>query len=267
MSDLPGLEQATVDAILGHAARATLPFQHAHRPGPYATAFWFNDLVGHDGDTDLVRQFLVTAAEVTRMDLAEVTLRAQLGDPAPTAEKLMMTDFADGWIHLDGLGVAVQPAAGLHAYAERKGWRWTTDEITDGVAARTQDVEHIGGDPMRAYVLGHGVGEDGERSQAVAVGAVVRAADGTVRWGGELPEGFVGAPVFLSLSKGGDSFKLVCAGVTLPPDGHGPGHHPVARFDHIREAIRASLQESLDTPAPAPSAPAERPRRWWRRRS
>ncbi|MFI7408364.1 hypothetical protein ACIBU0_06815 [Streptomyces sp. NPDC049627] len=264
MSELPGLEQATVDAILGHAARATLPFQHAHRPGPYATAFWFNDLVGHDGDTDLVRQYLVTAAEATRMDLAEVTLRTQLGDPAPTADKLMMTDFSDGWIHLDGLGVAVQPAAGLHAYAERKGWRWTTDEITDGIAARTGDIVRIGADPTPAFALGHDVGEDGERHQAVAVGALARAADGTVRWGGELPEGFVGAPVFLSLSQGGDSFKLVCAGVILPADDHGFGHHPVARFDHIRESVR----EAPDTTTPTSSAPApaERPRRWWRRR-
>ncbi|MBT2418631.1 hypothetical protein J7F01_12275 [Streptomyces sp. ISL-22] len=259
MSDLPGLEQATVDAILAHAARATLPFQRAHRPGPYATAFWFNDLVGHDGDTELVRQYLVTAAEPTRMDLAEVTLRPQLGDPAPTAGKLLMTDFADGWTHLDNVGVAVQPAAGLHAYARRKGWTWTTDEITDGIAARAQDIARIGGDPMRAYVLGHDVGEGGERSQMVAVGALARATDESVRWGGELPEGCVGAPVFLGLPQEGDSFKLVCAGVTLPPDDHGFGRHRVATFDQIRDSLRTTAPTT-------PSTPAERPRRWWRRR-
>jgi hypothetical protein len=260
VSELTGLEQATIDAFLAHAGRATLPFQQAHRPGPWATAFWFNELVGHDGDDELVRQYLVTAAEATRMDLAEVTLRPELGDPAPTAEKLMMTDFAEGWIHLGGLGVAVQPTAGLHAYAERKGWRWTTDEITDGIAARAEDIARIDGEPVRAYVLGHAVDEEGTRRDPTAVvGAIVRTVDGDVRWGGELPQGCVGGPVFLGLPLEGDSLKLVCVGVALPPDDQGPGRHPVATFDRIRTALRAAAEDT--------SGPARERRRWWRRRS
>ncbi|MFF4571266.1 hypothetical protein [Streptomyces sp. NPDC001410] len=254
MSQLPSLEQATIDAVLGHASRVTLPFQRANRPGPYATAFWFNELVASDGDDETVRQYLVTAAEQTHMELAEVTIRPELCDPAPSAEKLVMTSFAQGWTHLDGLGVAVMPTGGLHTYADRKGWRWRTDEITDGIAARAEDIARITAEPITAYVLAHDVGAEGERDQAVVVGALARAADGTIRWSTELPQGCVGAPVFFGLRLEGDSFKLVCAGVALAADDHGFGHHPVATFDRIRAALGTAV------------APRER-RRWWHRRS
>lgn len=245
-----GFEEAAIDALMAHAGRATLPYQPAHRGEGHATAFWFNELVRTDADGETVRPYLVTAAEPTRVDLAEVTLRPELCDPAPSASKVVMTDFAQGWTVLPGLGVAVLPTAALEAYAERKGWRWSTDEITDGLAARAEDTARIGQDPVTAYVLGHEA--DDERRQAVVVGALARAADGSVRWGGRLPEGCVGAPAFMGLPLKGNAFKLVCVGVALPADDHGFGHHPVATFDAIRTAL-----------APAADRPA---RRWWPRR-
>ncbi|MGW1667445.1 hypothetical protein [Streptomyces sp. NPDC002324] len=279
MPDLPSFHEATVDAVIGHAGGATLPFKRANRETDHATAFWFNELVESGPDGDVIRQYLVTAGDMTRIDLAEVTLRPSLGIPEPSASRLAMLDFAEGWIHLGTLGVAVLPTSVLHTYAERKGWRWNTDEITDGVAAQNEDIARIGKGPVPAYALCHDVDpENGERDQAVVIGTLARADDGTIRWAGELPRGCVGAPVFTALpqevSGEGTSFKLICAGVALPPNDHGFGHHPVTTFDAIREALRTVPVETPPPPTPyapqtpspsAPTAHAPRKRRWWHR--
>lgn len=57
-------------------------------------------------------QHLVTVGEPARAEIAEFTLRPKPCNPAPSAEKLLVTGFADGWTHLDGLGVAVRPRPG-----------------------------------------------------------------------------------------------------------------------------------------------------------
>ncbi|MFF4450457.1 hypothetical protein [Streptomyces sp. NPDC001502] len=262
MSDLPPFHSAIIDAIIGHAGRATLPFQRIHRSEQYATAFWFNELVEETAEGAVVRQYLVTAGEPTRVETAEITLRPQLCAPAMSAEKLAMTDFAQGWTHLGDLGVAVMPDTALYAHAARKGWSWTTDEITDGVAATEEDIAGLDGTPVPAYVLGHDVGAgNGAREQAVVVGQIVRTGEDGVRWVGTLPQGCVGAPVFIGTGLGENSFKLVCVGVALPGD----GHHPIATFDRIRTALGA-LAPDADT-APAPDVqPVEPKRRWWQRR-
>lgn len=263
MSDLPDLHSATIDAIVDHAGRSTLPFQRAHREEQHATAFWFNELVGTTAEGEIIRQYLVTAGEPARVEMAEFTLRPDLCTPAMSAANLMLIDFAQGWTHLGDLGVAVMPTTGLHAHGARKGWSWTTDEITDGIAATEEDVAGLGEHPIAAYVLGHVV-ENGAREQAVVVGQITRTGDGSIRWIGDLPQGCVGAPVFISARLSGDSFKLVCVGVTLPAD----GHHAIAAFDRIRAALGALASNA----APALSGTAAHPRtiepkrRWWKRR-
>ncbi|MEV7342837.1 hypothetical protein [Streptomyces sp. NPDC093544] len=263
MSDLPDLHSATIDAIVDHAGRSTLPFQRANREEQHATAFWFNELVETTADGEVIRQYLVTASEPARVELAEFTLRPELCTPAMSAEKLAMIDFAEGWTHLGDLGVAVMPTTGLHAHGARKGWRWTTDEITDGIAATEEDIAGLGEHPIAAYVLGHII-EDGAREQAVVVGHVTRTSDGAIRWNGDLPQGCVGAPAFISARLSGDSFKLVCLGVTLPAD----DHHAIASFDRIRAALNSlpsdippAFGETADHPQPV-----EPKRRWWQRR-
>ncbi|MET7449525.1 hypothetical protein [Streptomyces sp. NPDC005508] len=187
---------AIINAIMANAGRSTLPFQQAHADRWHGTAFWFNDLLDSASGSEVISQYLVTAAGMTRYDLGELTLRPELCEPGMSAEKLLMTDFAEGWTVLGDLGVAVMPTAGLHAHGRRKGWSWTTDEITDGLAARHEDIARIGAEPRPAYILGHDVGEqDGERLQAVVVGRVARGADGHVHWDSTVPEG---APVLRS---------------------------------------------------------------------
>ncbi|MEV0094073.1 hypothetical protein [Streptomyces sp. NPDC050738] len=263
MPDLPNFHSATINAIVDHVGRATLPFHRAHQDDRHATAFWFNELVETVGDGEVVRQYLVTAGEPARAEIAEFTLRAALCSPQMSAQKLMMVDFAEGWTHLDGLGVAVMSTVGLHAHGERKGWSWTTDEVTDGITATEEDVDGLGEGPVAAYLLGH-VTDEGttDREQAVVVGEVVRDGSG-VRWAGKLPQGCVGAPVFIGAGLGGQSFKLVCIGVALP----GGDHHPIATFDRIRTALRALAPDVAAAPQtigqkPPSGAPK---RRWWRR--
>lgn len=116
----------------------------------------------------VVRQYLVTAGGPAGVELAEFTLRPDLCAPEMSAEKLMMIDFAEEWTHLGDLGVAVMPTTGLHAHSARKGWSWTTDEITDGIAATEEDIADLGEAPIAAYALGH-ITEGGDREQAVVV--------------------------------------------------------------------------------------------------
>jgi hypothetical protein len=244
----PSLQNVLIDLVLSNAARATLPFQEAEAGRNFGTAFWYNDLVESTGKREVYRQYLVTAADLTAFEMAQWTVRAELGDPAPTAGNVLMMDFAARWTRLGDLGVAVMPAGALESYAKRKGFQWATDEITDGLAAGDDDSAAVGAEPVPAYVLGHDVGAQGERQQAVIVGAVARDVAGRLRWDRPMPVGCVGAPVFVGRALGEGQFKLVCLGVVLPGD----GRNEIASFDRIRPAVRAL--------APAGHRP------WWRRR-
>lgn len=177
----------------------------------------------------------MTAAGVTRYDLAQWTLRPELCQPRMSAELLLMPKFEDQWITLPDLSVAVMPAGGLHEHAARKGWHWSTDEVTEGIAATPADLAAIGADSVPSLILGHDVGPSWERTQAVVIGGVSRGTDGAVRRDRAMPDGCVGAPVFTGLPRDDGNWKLVCLGVVLP----GARLNALAPFDRIRAAVRA----------------------------
>lgn len=242
----PSVDQtAIINAILSTAGRSTLPIRQAPSDRNAGTAVWFNDLVDAADAEDGPRQYLVTASALTRCDLGELLLRAELCEPAVNAEVLLLPGFADQWTDLDGLGAAVLPTGGLHAHGARKGWRWTPDEITGELAAREEDIAAIGPSPLPAFVLGHRVeGSRDERPQTVLSGNVTRFADGVIRWDRDVPDGCVGAPVFIPAP--GSPAGLLCVGLILP----GRYRNPVATFDRLRTAVRGLI-------APPP------PRRRW----
>jgi hypothetical protein len=246
MSDLVVPQDVIVEAIMGHAGRCTLPFHEAVGEGGFATAFWYGHLGG-----DEVNRYLVTAAAATGIDTGDWILRAGLGEPEISAERLVMFNFVDRWTRVPQLGIGVLPASELDAYAVRKGWRWTVDEITDGLAAKAADVATVGLAPLPAYLLGHDVGPDKERGQTVFVGAVAIDVRGKLRWMAPLPSGCAGSPVFLPVPLDGRDSKLVCLGLVLP------GEDPceIVPFDRIRGALTEL------------SAPPAGRRRWWRRRA
>ncbi|SNY73491.1 hypothetical protein [Paractinoplanes atraurantiacus] len=229
--------EQVIDLILQNAARATLPFREEPGGRLQGTAFWYNDLI----EGEVYVQYLLTAEALTSFDVAAWTLRPELADPAPSAQGALTLDFAAQWKRLPRIGVAAMPAAHMHAYADRKGWRWTTDEITDGLAATESDIATIGRTPVPAYVLGHYAG--GERDQIVVVGEVALDQRGRLRWNGDILAGLVGAPVFTDIPRPGGSSKLVCLGVALPDE--------IAPFDRIRKEV-AALR-------------ARPGRRWWKR--
>ncbi|MEW1864910.1 hypothetical protein AB0399_31820 [Streptomyces sp. NPDC088194] len=245
------------DSVLQVAARATLPFQAARADLSFATAFWYNDLIETGGDHEVIRQYLVTAAPRTRFEIGQWTLRGDLTDPEQPLDELVMGGFAKRWTVLDGLGVAVMPTVDLHLHAERKGWRWDTQEITDGLAAQPDDIAAIGDDPLPAYVLGHEADDSGasahpDRPQALLAGEVRRAApDAPLTWSGPLPTGFDGSPVFAALPLPDEQLKLLCLGVALPGADGPDAPATVVAFAELRSAIHAL-------------APRRR-RHWWQR--
>ncbi|XVU22436.1 hypothetical protein ACQPZJ_34915 [Actinoplanes sp. CA-054009] len=236
--------EQVIDLILANAARCTLPFAEETGDRRHATAFWYNHLVEDTAEREVYVQYLLTAEALTSADVATWTMRPELADPEPSAINVTMTNFAGTWRRFPRVGVAAMPATNLHSYADRKGWRWATDEITDGLAAREEDVATIGRTPVPAYVLGHDAG--GQRDQVVLVGSAGLDVRGRLRWTGEMPPGCVGAPVFTDIPGDGSS-KLVCLGLVRP----GERHNEIASFDQIRKEIATAI-----------SQPA---RRWWKR--
>jgi hypothetical protein len=240
------------NAVLKAASRATLPFQAARADRSFATAFWYNDLVETNGDREVIRQYLVTAEARTRYEIGQFTLRDGLAEPELPADELVLPSFSRKWTRLGDLGVAVMPTTDLHIHAERKGWNWTTHEVTSGLAAQPADIAMVGTEPLPAYLLGHEVAEEpgakhAERPQVLLPGTVSRQDADPVRWTGPFPEGLAGAPVFTVLPVDEDQVKLVCLGLALPGD----PTPTVVTFDLLRPAIHA-VTPSLT-------------RRWWQR--
>ncbi|MFB7310259.1 hypothetical protein [Streptomyces sp. NPDC056192] len=259
MSEAPVFHDAIIESILGNARRSTLPYQQAHRGEDFGTAFWFNDLVDKQGDTQTVRQYLVTAGAMTRYDIAEVRLRPELSESAMSADAIAMVKFEQEWTPLGDSGVAVMPTGGLHALARRKRWEWATDEITDGLAARAEDVAAVGAEPVPAYVLGHDVGPDrpaaGRRRRERRAGRGRRATV-VERHGSR------GVRRGACLRRGSARRAAVQAGLPRCRPARGRLMASGATFDGIRSAVRKLPDPSSSTTS---GTPATAPRRWWRR--
>jgi hypothetical protein len=224
------------DTIVDLLQRATLPFVAVGGAAP-GTAFLYNHLVETTSGFDRVIEFMVTAGQHVHGDVGELRLRPEMIEPVGAASDiLVMTKFAEQWTHDETTGVAFTPFARLHEHGRRKGWRWTTQEVTDGLAARTQDIAAISAEPQPAYVLGHGV--DGtERPLLLVRGSVRRDEHGTIRWCETARDGLHGSPVFATRATE-RGVKLVCLGVLLPE----ARDHPIATFDLIRTAIAATTR-------------------------
>jgi hypothetical protein len=248
MSDQSVDQTATVPSLLRAVGRSTLPVRRARSAGGRGTAFWFDDLVATGPDGPVVRQYLVTAASATRFDLGELVLRPQLCDPPVNPDVLLMPGFEEQWTPLGRLGLAVMPTEALHAHADRRGWRWTTDPVDDGLAAAGPDLADLAGPPVPAFAVGHPAPAGPNAGPAVVPGTLHRCNDNSVRWTGPAPDGLAGAPVLTGATPDG---RLLCAGVLLP----GGDGHAVVPFDRIRLALR-----DLTPPPPPPPRP-----RWPRR--
>jgi hypothetical protein len=245
----PSPDRVVSDAVMDVAGRATLPLQAARADRNFATAFWYNDLIEVGDERETIRQYLVTTEPHTRYELGQFTLREGLVTPGLPADELVLPGFSRKWFRIEGLGVAVMPTVDLHLHGERRGWGWSVQEVTDGLAARPEDIAALGAQPLTAYLLGHEVTEPGTRHpgrpQTLLEGTVTRTAEGTVVWDGPLPDGCAGAPVFAGLPHE-QGLKLLCLGLARPG-----GPATLATFDELRPAIHNL-------------SPA-RKRHWWQR--
>ncbi|SCE84037.1 hypothetical protein GA0074695_1523 [Micromonospora viridifaciens] len=222
--------------------RAILPVSRFDRPGAsadgFGTAFFYTEMVGSTDDGDVVHEWLLTADATTHAAYGEIGLRPSVTEPADAAsEHILMPDFAYQWLHLPEVGVAAMPTGGLHGYAEDRGWRWRTQQVTDAMAASAGTIARIGAEPSAAFVLALGVADDGSRPLEAVIERVARDGD-DLRVTTELPAGYAGAPVFgVELPADGE-LALRCLGLVLPGEG---GGHRVATFDRIRSALAAAV--------------------------
>ncbi|NJP33103.1 hypothetical protein [Micromonospora thermarum] len=218
----PDTESDVAYELCQLVGRAILPVRAGDDLG---TAFFFATAGGGE--------YLLTSEALTRAPTGDVGLRPSVTEPADVAgDTLTVPDFVRGWCR-PGTGAAVMPTAGLHELAESAGWRWRTQQVPEVIAADSDAIAGLGAEPGSAIVLALGVGEGGTRPLEVAIERYAREGD-TVRLTADLPDGYVGAPVFAVLAGSDGEVGLSCLGLVLPADGDG---HPVATFDTIRAAV------------------------------
>jgi hypothetical protein len=223
------------DIIADRLARATLPIA-VPVTGPPGTAFLYNHLLDSADGVDQVIELLLTADVLAEHEILEFGVRPDMTEPVGAAvPNLLVTDVARSWTH-DAAGFAFVPSAFMHAHGRRKGWRWTTQEVTDGFAAQPEDLADVGADQRRGFLLGH-LADGSRRPLALLSSSVRRDSAGVIHWVGPVPEGMVGSPVFTIRRLDALSFKVVCLGVLLS----GTEDNPVATFDAIRQAVDLTL--------------------------
>ncbi|MER7458396.1 hypothetical protein [Micromonospora sp. NPDC126480] len=179
-------------------------------------------------------EYLLTAEALTRAPVGEVGLRPSVVEPADVAgDSLTLPDFAGRWSREPELGVALMPTGGLHELAGDAGWQWRTQQVPEVIVADADAIAGIGSEPGSAIVLALGVGDGGARPLEVAIERYAREGD-AVRITAELPDGYVGAPVFGVLATDDGEPGLCCLGLVLPAE---RGGHTLAMFDRVRAAV------------------------------
>ncbi|MER7440467.1 hypothetical protein [Micromonospora avicenniae] len=220
----PDMENDVAYELCQLVGRAILPYRRADGldPDGAGTAFLFQDPAG---------EYLLTADSVAG-GAGELGLRASVTEPVGVAPAALAVT---GWVRRPEVGVAILPVAGLHAVGAAAGWAFRMQPVVDIVAANADVVARIDATPGSAFVLAHGLPEDGDRPLEVAIERVSRVGD-EVRIGAGLPAGYVGAPVFGVEAAADGGMALHCLGLVLP----GTESHPVATFDRIRAMLPAT---------------------------
>lgn len=122
--------------------------------GPESCAFLFNDLLASDDDGETVATWILTVDALTYVDVGRFGIRPEMSeDGAPSADGVLVTKYEQTWYHFPDIGVAAMPMATLRNYSARKGWAWSTQEVTDGLAAQAQDIANLGA--VQHTTLGH----------------------------------------------------------------------------------------------------------------
>ncbi len=123
-----------VPALLGRALLLLMPGPNRAVGG---TAFLYNHLVnrGSDDEPDAYVTFLITARSMTTGEYGFLGIPRHMVSDPDAAEHLVFRDWSHAWQHPadERFGLAALPYYHLAVHAERKGWSWRTDEVTDGM--------------------------------------------------------------------------------------------------------------------------------------
>jgi hypothetical protein len=248
--------------LFGVVGRGTFPMQQL-ADDHESCAFLFNDLLASDDDSATVATWILTADALTYRPYGDFGIRPEMTeDGAPSAANVIVTEYEQTWYHFPDIGVAAMPMAVLRDYSARKGWAWSTQEITDGLAASARDIASLGEEQHTVLVIGHPTDQP-NRPQGVAVAGIdMRGGRPTLL--GAVDRGFVGAPAFVAFpnpaSPNSGELMIKCIGVVLPGD----ATHPIATFDKIRPTLRRIMTDELPPGVYPPRRPASA-RRWRRK--
>jgi hypothetical protein len=229
--------------LIGLVGRGTFPLSRI-TDGHESCAFLFNDLLASDDDGDTVATWILTADAMSYVDVGVFDVRPEMThDGAPSAEKVAVRKYEQTWYHFPDIGVAAMPMSVLRDYSARKGWAWSTQQITDGLAATARDIADLGQVQHSILVIGHPA-DQGNRPVGVAVTRIdMRGGVPTLL--GSVDRGFIGAPAFVALPSpawsDSNDLLLKCIGLVLPGD----ATHPIATFDKIRPLLRRIVTEQL----------------------
>jgi hypothetical protein len=212
--------------------------------GHESCAFLFNDLLASGNNGSTVATWILTADAMTYTDAGVFGIRPEMTeDGAPSAENVIVTQYQRAWYHFPDIGVAAMPMAVLRDYSARKGWAWSTQETTDGLAASARDIAGLGEEQHTVLVIGHPA-DQRNRPTGTAI-ARIGMRGGVPALLGRADRGFIGAPAFVAFPNPAapDSGELMlkCIGVVLPGD----ATHLIATFDRIRPLLRQIVTDEL----------------------
>jgi hypothetical protein len=199
--------------------RALLPVEPhpGHRGG--GTLFLFNYLIDHvaanEGSHDRVVTFLVTSRSTAAGEVAALGLnRRMLDDPEVASDVLLFRGWSEQWDTFGGpeADIALLPFSRLEAHAHGRGWRWRTQEVTDGMLLNDLGVPIVGNE-IAAY--GYDLQSGSRISQLEPVlhsVSFARLPDGSLVVVGP-PASFSGAPIVALTPRTDDSLRFVLVGM------------------------------------------------------
>ena len=178
--------------------RALIPLMSGPNRAVGGTTFLYNHLLtsGKGDEATAYVTFLITAPGMTTGDYGFFGIpRHMVSDPG-AAEHLVSQGRSHAWQRPadERVGLAALPYYHLAAHAERKGWSWCTDEVTDGTL-------YSGGHlaVWRGELAVYGYEADGAegiaRQQPVLRAVDIVSADGGTPGVSGVPASFVGAPI------------------------------------------------------------------------
>lgn len=199
--------------------RALLPVEPNSGHPSGGTLFLFNYLIDQvttgEGVGDRVMTFLVTSGSTATGEVAGLGLsRHMLDDPEVASDMLLFTNWSEQWHSPGGLeaDAALLPFFHLEAHARGKGWRWRTQEVTEGMLLDDLDVPFVGNEfAAYGYELQSGstIAQQRPVLHPISFERLPNGSPGVVG----PPASFSGAPILALTPRTDSNLRFVVAGM------------------------------------------------------